>query len=365
MTSIIDVMRELPNGYEEACFTEKAIQRKRGIENPNDLMMLALFHLLNGCSLIEISEIARLAKLGIISDVAFMKRFERCGDWFRWILAHLEIAEVLEYKKPLWLEKYEVLAFDASEVAEKGRSGRVYRLHYALNLFRMQSAYYKITDQKTGETLCNFDFEKNDLIIADRIYSTFRGIGHCLDRGANFILRLRYNSFNMYGSEGEKIDLLERLKKLEGEDILDLPVFVRLGKRDGNTRLRICALRKDEKYLEQTKAKLRRRETQKQIVVSDEAKTFNNYIVVVTALPDQIPGKDVLELYRLRWQVEIYFKRLKSIIDFGELPKRRKESSETWLNGKLMIAMLIEKLMGAHSFSPREEMAEQEHLARN
>ena len=363
MTSIIEVMKELPNGYEEACFAEKAIQRKRGIENPNDLMMLALFHLLNGCSLIEISEIARLAKLGTISDVAFMKRFEKCGDWFRWILANLETTEVHEYTKPPWLEKYEVLSFDASEVAEKGRSGRVYRLHYALNLFSMQSAYYKITDQKTGETLCNFEFGKNDLIIADRMYSTFRGIGHCLDRGANFVLRLRHNSFNMYDSGGEKIDLLEMLEKLEGDDILDLPVFVRLGKGGGDTQLRVCALRKDDKYLNRTKEKLRRRETQKQVVVSDEAKTFNNYIVVVTALPDQVPGKDILDLYRLRWQVEIYFKRLKSIIDFGELPKRRKESSETWLNGKLMIALLIEKLMGAHSFSPSEGISEQEHLA--
>jgi len=362
MTSIIEIMKELPSEYEKACFTEQAIQRKRGIENPNDLMMLALFHLLNGCSLVEISEIARLAKLGTISDVAFMKRFEKCGSWFKWILAHIEVDEVLAYRKPQWLEGYEVLSFDASEVAEKGRSGRIYRLHYALNLFRMQSAHYKITDQKTGETLCNFEFEKNDLIIADKIYSTFKGIGHCLDRGVNFVLRLRHNGFNMYEPGGNRIDVLERLKRLEGEDMLDLPVLVRLAKGGGYTQLRICAMRKDDKYLEQTKAKLRRRESKKQIVVSDEAKAFNNYIVVVTALPNQIPVKDILELYRLRWQVEIYFKRLKSIIDFGELPKRRKESAETWLNGKLMIALLIEKLMCARSFSPGGEK-QQEYLA--
>jgi hypothetical protein len=51
------------------------------VANPADLMMLALFHLQNGCSLMEMSEVARITKLGKMSDVAFMKRFEKCADW--------------------------------------------------------------------------------------------------------------------------------------------------------------------------------------------------------------------------------------------------------------------------------------------
>lgn len=363
MTSIIEIMKEMPEGYEAACFSEKAIQRKRGIDDPNDLMMLALFHLVNGCSLVEISEIARLAKLGKVSDVAFMKRFENCGDWFKWIISQMEIPEVLEYEKPQWLSEYEVLSVDASDVSEKGRSGRIYRLHYALNLFKMQSASYIITGQKTGESLCNFELKKNELIIADRMYSTHKGIRHCMDNGANFVLRLRKNSFNIYDSENGKINLLEKLEGLESEEVLDMPAFVRLGNGKESTRLRICAVRKHEKHLEQTKKMLRRRETKKQIKISDETREFNNYIVAVTALPDQITGRDILELYRLRWQVEIYFKRLKSIMDFGELPKRRHDSAEAWLNGKLMVALLIEKLIGKRNFSPGEGKPEQKHLA--
>jgi len=362
MTSIMEIMKELPEGYQGACYTEKAIQRKRGINDPDNLMMLAMFHLVNGSSLKELSEIARLTKLGNVSDVALMKRLENCDGWFKWILSQMEIAEALEYEKPQWLEGYEVLAVDATDVAEKGRSGRIYRLHYALNLFRMQSVYYKITDQKTGESLCNFEFKENDLIIADRMYSTFKGIKNCLESGANFILRFRKNSFNVYDTKSRKIDLPEMLKKLEEEEILDLPVFVNLDGKE-RTQLRICAVRKQEKHLKQTEQKLRRRETKKQIEVSVETKEFNNYIVVVTGLPEEIMGKDILELYRLRWQAEIYFKRLKSIMDFGELPKRRKGSAEAWLNGKLMIALLIERLMSKRDFPPNEEPPEQEHLA--
>ena len=37
---IADLIRELPQGYEQACFETGAIQRKRDISNPGDLMML-------------------------------------------------------------------------------------------------------------------------------------------------------------------------------------------------------------------------------------------------------------------------------------------------------------------------------------
>jgi len=85
MISIIEAIKGLPEGYEKACYSEKAIERRRGITNPNDLMMLNMFHLMNGTSLMEISEIAKLTKLGNVSDVAYMKRFEKCNDWFKWI----------------------------------------------------------------------------------------------------------------------------------------------------------------------------------------------------------------------------------------------------------------------------------------
>ena len=74
MIGVASLLRMMPMGYEEACYSTKAIVRNRGIKDPNDLMMLALFHLLTGCSLVEVSEISKLAKLGDISDVAFMKR---------------------------------------------------------------------------------------------------------------------------------------------------------------------------------------------------------------------------------------------------------------------------------------------------
>ena len=59
-------------GWKEKCFELGVIKRGRSIKTPEELMLLCLFHLINGCSLMEISEIGRLLKIGKFSDVAFM-----------------------------------------------------------------------------------------------------------------------------------------------------------------------------------------------------------------------------------------------------------------------------------------------------
>jgi IS4 transposase len=79
---------------------------------------------------------------------------------------------------------------------------------------------------------------------------------------------------------------------------------------------------------------------------------FNEYVVVVTSLPDSVTAEEVLETYRWRRQVEIRFKRLKSILDFGDLPKKNPAASEAWLNGKITVALLIEAFIAKASFSP-------------
>jgi transposase len=78
---------------------------------------------------------------------------------------------------------------------------------------------------------------------------------------------------------------------------------------------------------------------------------FNEYIVGATSLPDSVSPDEALETYRRRRQIEIYFKRLKSILDLGELPKKNPTASEARLNGKIMVALLIEAFIGKGSFS--------------
>lgn len=107
MPGIASLLREMPKGYEEACFETGAIQRKRDIKNPDDLMMLNLFHLITGCSLVEISAISKMSQIGEISDAAFMKRFKNCNEWFKWIIDKTVTEGIIEYKIPEELKNIE------------------------------------------------------------------------------------------------------------------------------------------------------------------------------------------------------------------------------------------------------------------
>jgi len=351
MHSVARLIKELPANYEEECVKQNAVHRWRGVKNPADLMLLILIHLLNGTSLLEISVIAHTAKLGELSDVAFMKRLAQCKDWFVSICASLVARNVEDYQQPPWLKDRTVVAVDASDVVEKGRSRRTYRLHYMFDIFKMSSLQCKITAQSVGETLVNFVMAPGMIVIADRMYSNVRAMLHCVSAGADYILRMRKNSFKTCDQEGNVLDLLNIFKQLKGGEYADIKA-VAISKDGTSLPVRICAKRKTAEQIEKTMKKLKSLE--RKGTITDEAKEFNTYIVVVTSLVDEISAEQVLFAYRLRWQVEIHFKRLKSILDFGELPKRTPENSLSWLNGKLMVALLIESVI-SKSFSPVEE----------
>jgi hypothetical protein len=330
----------------------------RGVSSPADLMMLSMFHLQNGCTLMEISEVARITKLGEMSDVAFMKRFEKCGNWFKAINSKIASQALIHYQKPKWMEKFDPIGVDASDVVEKGRSGRIYRLHYALDIFSMKSADHTITDEKIGESLVNFKLKPEHLVFGDRAYGTINGIRHCESCGAKFVLRLRKNSFTVRNESGQAIDIVHEISEA-GEDT---PISIRAYATNlagARIPIRICAKKKDSGAIANTRKKLKRHESKRQHTISEETKVFNDHIVVVTNLEDGVSAKEVLEAYRLRWQVEIYFKRLKSILDFGELPKRREGSVIAWLNGKLMIALLLEIVISKVSFPPQEHVGQE------
>jgi IS4 transposase len=62
---------------------------------------------------------------------------------------------------------------------------------------------------------------------------------------------------------------------------------------------------------------------------------------------------EILESYRLRWQIELVFKRLKTLAQLGHVPKHDDRSSRAWLYGKLLITLLAQKLIRiGHDISP-------------
>ena len=73
---------------------------------------------------------------------------------------------------------------------------------------------------------------------------------------------------------------------------------------------------------------------------------------MVTTLQEP-SAQAIMEFYRRRWQIELAFKRLKSLLQLGHLKKTDKQGAKAWLQGKLLVACLIETLiLTAERFSP-------------
>ena len=68
------------------------------------------------------------------------------------------------------------------------------------------------------------------------------------------------------------------------------------------------------------------------------------YVIVFTTRSSGSMA-DVLRSYRMRWQIELVFKRLKSLAQLGHVPKHDDRSSRAWLYGKLLVALLAQKLI--------------------
>jgi hypothetical protein len=76
------------------------------------------------------------------------------------------------------------------------------------------------------------------------------------------------------------------------------------------------------------------------------------YVIVLTTMIEA-DADVILEPYRHRWQIELAFKRLKSLLQLGHLKKTDPEGAKAWLQGKLLVATLIEMLIAVgERFSP-------------
>lgn len=267
ITKLVDL---LPEGYEKECYEKKAIQRKRVIKTPLDLIVLLLYYLYDNHSLVDVSQFAILKNIGNISDTALIKKFIQYKDWILWLLSKMIPNEIIHYKKPVELEPYKVIAVDAFVIVQKGAVKKTWHLHYGVNLFSLTCNQFKLTEQSTGESLKNFEIKEKDLIIADRAYGTITSMEHCLNSGGDFIIRIKNKPFNLYNKQGEKILLSEWLKTVD-KKVAELTVYIKNSNKNF-IPLRICAKKKTKKEIAIEEKRLQRLESKKQITYSEDTK---------------------------------------------------------------------------------------------
>ena len=236
---------------------------------------------------------------------------------------------------------------DATVVREPGKTGGQWRIHYSIRLPSLECDHFDLTPvegENTGEKLGRFTFQAGELVLADAGYSNPPGIAAAVRQGADVCVRLNRWSLPLMDEKDRPFPLLKKIKTLRrAGETAEWWVWVRSG--DQPIAGRLCAVRKSEEAVERAERKLKLRQQKGKGKVTPEKREYACYVLVFTTLPkSQATTRQVLECYRLRWQIELTFKRLKSVVQLGHVPKQDDQSSRAWLYGKLFVALLSQKL---------------------
>ena len=338
----------LPEGWWQKAWELRAMRRHRGIEEPETLLRMLLMHLGASRSLKQTATCVEQAGWGRISAVGVFKRLRSSGDWLAWIAKGL-------WDRPLPAAgQRRVLAVDATTVCEAGQTGSQWRVHWCVNLSSLQCEFFELTDVHGGEKFARYPIGRGDLILGDRGYSNPAGIDHVRQQGGDVLVRVNPMSLPLYDCRGGRRRSILRLTRgMRVGDVRAWPAWVK-GPEDRWHGGRLVAVRRSAEATKRELLKMKQNAKTSDGPPGKLARALARYVLVWTSLPATEMGKrQVLRHFRYRWQLELVFKRAKSIMGLGQLPKRSDESSRAWLNGKLLVAMLVDKLWRqAESFSP-------------
>lgn len=346
--------RFLPMGWTEQAMALGALRRRRKIDSPEILLRVLLIHLAEGKSLRTTAAYAQETRLCDVNDVALLHRLRSSEEWFRWIAYEL-LQELRGPAVPAQVRKrFRIRLVDGTSISEPGSTGTDWRIHYCLRFETLRCDTFLVTDPRVAEDFQRYPVQPDDLVIGDRIYCKRKGITHVLTHRGHVLVRFHSNNLPLFTRRDSPFAVLARLRALSDGEAGDCDVWFRDPSDQHLVKGRLCALRKSKKAIELAHQHLRRRASKKGKKLRPETLEYAEYVILFTTVNrHHFTGEDILSLYRGRWQIELVFKRLKGILGVGHLPKHHPESGVAWLYGKLVVALLVERLyQEAELFSP-------------
>jgi hypothetical protein len=341
-----------PAYIEKTARETRAFVRGREIGSAVVLLRLILSYCLGGKGLRSTAAWAASLGLADISNVALLYRLRQCGDWLSLLVSH-----ALSSSCPKAAQARMIRIVDATTVPKAGqkakRNNGLWRLHSAFDLPLERFSHFELTDEGEGERLDRIPVIPGEIRLADRAYLAADRVAPVLEAGGDIIVRAGWKRARWLNAEGEPFDLIAALKKAAKAGKMDRPIWLgRKGRRPA-LGLRLVAVRKPPQARAEARRKARRAAQRERSKISHKTLIAAEWVILVTSLPaETYATDDVLALYRLRWRIELAFKRLKSLIGLKEPPGFDERSAKPWILAHLLLILLTEPLAGELDDSP-------------
>lgn len=309
------------------------LQRARKLRSASDLLRLALFYGPGGLSLRAAAQAACEAGLSeSLSDKAVLGRLRRMGDWLEHLLDRLlaDLGDRLGGRLAL---------VDGTVVFSAGPGKPGFRVHALYEPALGRFTDFRVTTERVREAAALTRLAPGRTMVLDRGYARVRNIADVLAAGSDVVTRIGWRSLPLCAADGRtRLDLMGVLAA--DEAVLDRPV--RLAGLEAPLRLVVARLPPAAQAAAQRRVRRRASKTCKRMDPRSEIAA--GYLMLVTSLPaERCPAEQVLALYRSRWQVELGFKRLKSIGGADDLRASDPALARTWLLAHLIGAVLTEE----------------------
>jgi hypothetical protein len=280
-----------------------------------------------------------------ITDEALIQRLQGAVGFLQAVTSRLLMAVT---PAPCWHGRV-LRICDSTRLSKPASKGTDWRVHGVYDLARGGFSHLDLTDCHGGEALDRGRPVAGEIRIGDRGYANslaWQRFCAAQAGGADFIVRMRWNTVRLVDAAGKVLDLIKLLQALPATtETHALLVRVQSGKRQTPVAIRLVVRRRTPEATEAAHKHLRQQASRKQTRLDDRSLVAAGFLVLATSLPgDAFPPAEVRAVHRLRWQIELAFKRLKSLLHIDKIRTTTETGTRCWLYAHLIVALLCDDL---------------------
>ena len=333
------VRKKLPANLDELAKETGALRRRRAVKCAEQLIWMSLMYSGLVGSLRATSALGEDTGDFDLNDTSVLYRLKNSVAFLTAVLNHLLLGSSRQFAAKGVHRR--ICLQDASVVSIPGSKGGDFRIHAAYVPGQGLSSV-ELTSIKGAERLERCEYNAGDIVIADQGLAHSRDIHHVQSVGAYSLLRACLQNLKLQDACGKKL-VPSELLDLADKGVTSVDVFVPHPGADKPVQARLVMGRLPQEQAGRAREKLKQRLSKKQKSPRDLTVRMAGYVVLLTTVPaSELTDEEVLKTYRLRWQIELFFKRCKSLLGMDELAATG-NLAKSWLLGKLIIAALIDR----------------------